>query len=337
MADAFDWLAFFNEHNILYTTTGPNVSKGRAAIKCPFCGPNDPSEHLVVNLYGGNWWCWRRRSEHKGRSPEWLIQNLIHCSFDQARVISGGVAISEDFFNQVQALLNPNAQEHVLTNRELQFPKEFKPFSGLPSSRPFARYMTKRGFDAQRITTVFTKRYGLRYATSGAFSGRIIFPVRHGGRLIGWTGRAVTGRNVTVRYKALTTDAERAKEEGISPALAPINHHLLWFDRLMKADTDTVCLTEGPFDALKVEELGRNLGVSATCFFTSAPTEQQVGLLHQLLPRFKKRYLIPDRDAVHFALQTMQKLSALGVEVKMLPDGIKDPALLDKNSFATIL
>lgn len=333
---SFDWLKFFDDHSIPYVTTGPNVSAGRAAIKCPFCGPDDPSEHLVVNLRGSNWWCWRRRTDHKGRAPEWLIQNLIHCTFDQARVLTGGVALNDDFLNQIQELLTPTIEKQLPRDRSIELPKEFKPFTGLPSSLPFVNYMTRRGFSRSRVTDFFTKRYGVRYTTTGAFKNRIVFPVIYNGRLVGWTGRTISAHE-EVRYKALTTDAERAEKEQVPVALAPINHALLWFDRLRKTTNDTIILTEGPFDALKVAELGRARGVSATCFFTSAPTEPQVELLHELLPRFKRRYIVPDEGAVHFALQTAQRLSSLNVEVRMLPDGVKDPGDLDKDTFQMIL
>src|SRR3954469_15901746 len=145
----FRWLEFFNEHNIHYVTTGPNVSQGRAAVKCPWCGPDDPSEHLVVNLRGENWWCWRRRVEHKGRTPEWLIQNLIHCSFDQARVIAGGVALTEDFLNQVQAQFSTVADRVGPQAAGLQLPSQFKSFAGLPSAQPFISYLQNRGFDRE--------------------------------------------------------------------------------------------------------------------------------------------------------------------------------------------
>lgn len=330
MSDAFDWISFFNEYSIPYVTTGPNVSAGRAAIRCPFCGSDDPSEHLVVNLEGRNWWCWRRRAEHKGGSPEYLIQNLIHCSFDQARVLTGGVALGEDFLSQVQKQFSTGDAGAIAERRVLKLPDNFKSFHpSKPSARPFVEYLMARGFTRNRILGKFTRRYNIRYCTAGPYQGRIIFPVSSNDKLVSWTGRSVS-KKATLRYKALTTDEEKAREEGLQPALGPISHYLLWYDTLMRVADDytIICLCEGPFDALKIRELGRDYGITATCFFTSAPTEPQIGLLHELLPRFKRKYLLLDSDMVPNALRVTQELSSLGVVTKHLPRGIKDPGVL---------
>jgi hypothetical protein len=330
---SFDWLNFFKEHNVPYVTTGPNVSAGRAAVKCPFCGPDDPSEHMVVSLKSNNWWCWRRRSEHKGRSPEWLIQNLIHCSFDQARILTGGVTLTDDFLNQVQGHL-AERQPIIPDDREIKFPETFKVFSERPSSRPYNNYLERRGFDKVKILQRFSRKYGMRYCTDGAFAGRIIFPVRHNQKLMAWTGRTITKRD-PVRYKALATTLERAQREGTALAINPISHNLLWFDQLMVSDADTIVMCEGPFDSLKVRELGRSHGITSTCFFTTAPTDPQINLLHELLPRFKHRYLLLDPEMIAVALRVSQQLGSLNIKVKQVPDGVEDPGELLNLNFLT--
>src|SRR6185436_20537355 len=85
---AIDWRAFFRRHNIDYVTSGPNASKGRLQIKCPFCGQDDPSEHMGVSIRGKGWSCWRNAG-HRGVSSERLIQALLRCSSEEAKRLIG--------------------------------------------------------------------------------------------------------------------------------------------------------------------------------------------------------------------------------------------------------
>src|SRR6185503_11264139 len=39
-----DWEHTLSQHGVPYATRGPNVARGAIAVKCPFCGPADPSE-----------------------------------------------------------------------------------------------------------------------------------------------------------------------------------------------------------------------------------------------------------------------------------------------------
>ena len=84
------------------------------------------------------------------------------------------------------------------------------------------------------------------------FHGRIIFGVRDdAANLVALTARAITGR-LQPRYLA----------EG------PVDRYLMWTDR-MPPKAKTLVLTEGPFDALKVNLLGNPIGIWATCCMTS--------------------------------------------------------------------
>lgn len=324
---AFGWISFFDQHNIEYTSSGPSVVRGNIAIKCPWCGSNDQSQHLSINLEGKGWRCWRNH-DHSGRSPVRLVQVLLKCTFEQAEfLVNGTTSIPIDFMSHVRRQLEPSKP---IKQQDLMLPFAFRPFKNLPSAKRFVNYMLRRGFTEREIW-VCTKRYNMGYCTQGPFQGRIIFPVSYFGKLMSWTGRSIYS-TAELRYKTLTTNKERAEREGLSPAVGPISHYLLWFDDLIKSDADTICLCEGPFDSLRLNVLGHQLGVVATCFFTSAPTSQQVELLHSLLPRFKNRYLILDRGAEGLALKTSFQLSPLGVEVRHLPPGVKDPGELRSTS-----
>lgn len=322
---AFDWPRFLDQHNIEYLTSGPSVSKGNVAIHCPFCGDEDPSHHMGISLNGRGWGCWRK-PDHRGRSAARLVQALLHCSMEQAlRIVGDTTFIPEDFLGRVQQAVSPliEAQD---TSRVLELPEEFKPFKDLPSARPFVNYLKRRDFADDDIWSL-TDRFDIRYCTRGPYRGRIIFPVHDSqGALVSWTGRAIDQR-VELRYKTLSNDREKAEAEGSEPALAPINHYVLWQDLLFKSDKiDDLFVHEGPFDALKTAVLGRRHFIGATALFRSHATAEQLDVLHELLPRFRGRHILLDRGMFASALKLAADLVAVGnVDALSLPDYRKDP------------
>jgi hypothetical protein len=310
----FDWIDFLQRHNIHYVTSGPNVAKNDVAVRCPFCGSADPSQHLAININGAGWHCWRNR-EHKGKSPVRLIQGLLGCSHEQARMLAGqNTTIPDDFLGHVLAQMTPNAS--AATTRVLTIPPEFKTLRDTPTCRPYLRYLRDRGFK-------HPLKLDLYYCTKGPYHGRIIFPIHFEGKLVTWTGRTIV-TSETLRYKSLSPDPEKAKKEGYQ-ALGPIGHYLLGFDDLVKNPGDTICMVEGPFDALKVNYLGQRHGIQATCFFTNSPSVNQIDLLHELLPLYRRRVLLLDQGTMPIAIRTQNLLTGLDVELVQLPAQYKDP------------
>jgi hypothetical protein len=328
---AFNWVQFLDSHHIHYATSGPNVSRGHVAVKCPFCGSQDPSQHMSINLKHGGWNCWRN-DNHSGKSPVYLVQALIACSRERAQAIVGeGVFLPDDFLGAVRGLIAP---QQAPVQRQVTLPEEFKSFgTRKPSSRRYEQYLLGRGFTPRDIDRM-TRRYGLRYATVGKFKGRIIFPVKFEGKLMTYTGRTIYP-DVELRYKTLSYDPELEEV----PAVGPISDYLLFYDKLManKADADTLVFCEGPFDALKVNVLGRPHGIAATCFFTASPSQAQIDLAGDLVSVFKYRYLMLDRGTLATALRTQIDMSTLVHRVLTLPDRIKDPGLLDEQSLLDIV
>lgn len=319
---AFDFRSFFTSRHIPFVTSGPNVSRGEVGIKCPFCR-DDPSEHMAVSLDGRGWSC-RRNRQHSGKSAARLINALLQCGMEQANAIVGTRRhLQADVASTVANLLQPKGGADVSDHR-LRLPSEFKPFRRQPKflERPFADYLKSRGFSRPDY---LTEDYDLYYALRGPFAYRIIFPIYFEGRLVNWTARAIG--NDSLRYKTLSTNKEKALPGDIL-GIGPISDYLLWYDDLMDIECDTIMLMEGPFDALKVNELGRDQGICATCFFTTVPSRQQIELLHSLLPRFKRRYLLQDRGVEARALETNAALSALKLRPAQLPPGVDDPGEL---------
>lgn len=333
----FDWIDFLNSYGVEYIEVGPNVSRGNVNVRCPLC-QDDPSFHLGISLNGQGWGCWRD-SAHRGKSSKRLVQLLIGCTPDRAaRIVGSSLSLPNDLNGSVAALLAPQEVEEK-PRPSMKLPKEFLAFKDVPSSRLFRAYLNKRGYTDKQINR-FTKKYGMCYCTKGVFRGRIIFPIIHEGELVNWTGRTIYP-NEELRYKTLTTKADRASVQGLDPAKGNISKYLLWYDDIYGGQHDgTLVIVEGPFDALKIRVLGNKLGVTATCFFTSMPSSTQVGLMHKLFPKFKNRCLLLDQGTQSKALRLEktfgESFSGLGIDVKYLPEGVDDPGDLTKKDFISL-
>lgn len=330
---SFDWIGFFDSKHIHYAESGANVARGNVCIKCCWCGADDPGEHLSINLDGKGFRCWRNPS-HSGKNPAKLIQALLGCSWEQASKLAGNErTLPSDFLGKLKAAFaRPEKVEH---KSKLKLPAEFKEFSNKPSAMPFWAYLKARGFSHEDVLKA--KDYGVLYASQGSYKGRVIFTVQHCGELVGWTGRTIF-RQQSVRYKTLTDDIEKARENDEVPAPAPISHFLLFYDRLVSGKFDTVILCEGPFDAWKVSILGQAEGIAATCFFTSTLSPEQTNLLHDILPKFRRKILLLDENTFTKSQRIRSQLIALDVQTKSLPFGIKDPGdLISKQQLLGIV
>lgn len=329
-----DWINFFDTRRIHYVDSGPNVARGNIACSCPWCGIDDPSEHLSINLDGKGFRCWRNK-QHAGKNPVKLVQALLKCSWEQAEQIVGQKkSLPDDFMNKVKSsILKSDIPKQLIYPK---IPIEFKTFVDRPSCKYHIGYLRRRGFTDHNIFRD-TIDYDIYYATRGLYAGRIIFTVWFEGKLCGWTGRTIYDQE-QVRYSTLTNNAETAFERGETPAPFPISHYLLFYDRIANANADTIVLCEGPFDAWRVNLLGKDLGVVATCFFTSMLSDQQLNLLHEVLPRYKNKILLLDQNTFSKAARIKSDLVTLGVETKRLPISIKDPGeISDQKTLQEVL
>ena len=318
-----DWLQFFNARHI--PTSKHGHTAGNIGVQCPWCGGADAGFHLGVALDGRGYHCWRDPT-HGGRDPARLVAALLQCSYaEAARLVGRRQPLPDDFLAQVRANLEPRPEPEPA--RTLCLPASFRPVSApVATARPFqAALVRQRGYPMGAIKNGLGLTHGLRYAIEGPFRYRIIFPVHEDGRLVTWTGRTIgTGYP---RYKTLTTNAEKANAEGLPAALGPITNFLLWRDELLRGG-DTLVITEGPFDALRVRWLGTEHGITATCLFTAGASERQIDLLHEVAPRFRRCILLLDQDTLPNMLRLQSVLASLEVTYKILPRGIKDPGEL---------
>ena len=154
-------------------------------------------------------------------------------------------------------------------------PGELVPVESLEEDHPASVYLRKRGID--KITA---KMFDLQYCVSGHFhfcekmgttSGRIIFPIRMGGKLIGWQARQVDASTKSGRravwhgekkewWYPIKESTERWSDHIVPkyytcPGM-PRYKALFNFDNAIDSGRDTVVITEGPIDAIKVGQKG---------------------------------------------------------------------------------
>src|SRR3990167_1829573 len=132
-----DWPSFLKDHNIPFATEGKSVTRGNIAIKCPWCGDDDPSQHLGIHLQHGYWNCWRNQN-HRGRKPHRLIMRLIGCDYEAAedivvggRGLSGFDAMAQAFRNNLQA------EPRSVSSSVLRLPVGFRPITTKGRGRPY--------------------------------------------------------------------------------------------------------------------------------------------------------------------------------------------------------
>lgn len=313
----FDWQRFLQRHKIEYVTRGPNVARGRIAIRCPWCGEADPSQHLWISLRHAAWGCWRNRN-HSGQIRSRLIQRLLQCSVEEAKALAEEETVTTpvdtDLGKQVAGLLGVNREAPVT---DLWFPTEFKPLERgkrpLASSQ-FWNYLRKRGYNEEDRIWV-AKQYRLHFALRGIYGYRLIIPIcMRDGKLASWTGRAINPE-AEVRYrslpKALSVEVPTNLVLGIE-----------WLKDLSNVKLLVVC--EGPFDAIRVSAIGHDYGVYGTCLFGLNASRAQATLLQELSRVFSRVGLLLDADAQMAVLRILDRLAIINVAVLKLPPEVKD-------------
>lgn len=326
---SFDWVLFLESRGIGYSTRGPNVSRGYITISCPFCPDGDPSRHMSLSLNRGSWKCWRNQTDHRGSRPHRLVQALIHCDYEEARAIVGDDGFSlgtpESFDQQIEALVGGKREDRN-KRAKLDFLPEMKPVED--GGDWFVEYMRERYYTRREVLDL-SQRYDLQCAITGKFRWRLVIPVFMDFGLANWTARAIS-KKAAVRYRTLTTDETKAKEDGLPPAVCSIEETVWNYGELLdERHCNTLVLCEGPLDAVRVDYFGRQVGVRGTCLFGKNMSSSQVHLLENLADVYKRRVVLLDRDASMDALRMNSRLCHLGFQFRDVPEGAKDPAEMD--------
>ncbi len=330
---AFDYLTFLQRYNI-------DRRDGRRDwidVVCPWCGPSDP-HRLGINYRLGIYHCWHGAS-HCGKSPHRLVQALLGCTSQEAsRIVEADNAgfeilddesfVGEAFRKLGEVMTEP--RHH--STKGLMPLEEFMPVRNAGLCRTLVYpYLERRGY-GRRDVAWLADRYGLMFASTGMFAYRIIVPVVVDHRMVNWTGRSVAASEA-LRYKSLSTDLEKARAQGLPVASKVIKDCLFDYDNVARGG-ETLVISEGPFDAMRLGFLGERSGIRATCLFGKMPTAAQVDLLMRLAPRYDEVVCLLDADASMESFLSMP--DDLRCRQLELPRGVKDPAELDLAGFCRV-
>ena len=305
-----DWLRFLEDHGVEYVTRGPNTKKGEASIKCPFCKDDDPSQHMGINLTKERWGCWRS-ADHGGRSPVRLIQAILHCSYNQAQIVHGQYNRPDpDHFEASLAALGglTNAPQ-AKTAYAAAMPPEARQIAPTGLSAPFWHYLANRGFDD---VGALCEAYGLQCAVTGRYAGRVLIPIVAQGAMVGLTGRAITTLQHAPRY---LSDSEAIKRH-------------IYNEDVVNAGGELLFVTEGPFDAIKVDYYGQRYGASATCMFGVNFTAEQTVILATAAALWDRIVVLFDTAAQSEAMGLISYIDRTNVYLGQLPEGADDPGEL---------
>lgn len=323
---AFDWQRFLDNNRIDYVTQGNNVAQGNINVKCPFCGVSDPSEHMGLNIANGAWGCWRDE-KHRGRKPHKLIMELLNCSYQHAATLAGhelkiDLGKFESFVAQfrVDNLGHGTVQTRKTNVCNLKFPYEFLKLNkkNKDLGKKFIKYLVTRGFERKEVMEL-AKTYNLHYCLLGEWQHRIIIPVYFHNEMVCWTSRSVYP-DEKLRYKTLHT----------AEAIMNIKHTMFNFDAACKGGR-ILYITEGPFDAMKVDFYGKEYGIRSTCTYGLEISEPQIYLINEMKQFFNKVYLLYDRSALAQSFKTKSKLIGIIDKYIELPDMVDDPGNLTKS------
>lgn len=304
-----DWINFLIDNHVEFVERGPNTKRGEISIQCPYCGADDPSQHLGISLTTENWGC-HRNGSHRGHAPSSLIAALLGCSFSQARLIARQYSRPDPSnLDEALAMLTDQINApaaNVMASKGLKIPPEFRHIGREGSTSKFWRYLQERGFD--RIDRLCAQ-YELYGALTGDQKDRVIFPIYEDDYLIGWTGRAIRNPISAPRYLSSS---------------AIVKKTIFNRDEIQKGG-DLLFVVEGPFDALKLDYYGRQYGARATCVFGVTMTIDQISILASVRKNFKRVVVLFDLGAVEQTFEADDWLHAANLTTGRLPDGVKDP------------
>jgi hypothetical protein len=272
------WLDFLTEYHI---PIGRTAHKD-IYIHCPFCGLEDPSFHLGLNLDGPSYGCWRDTS-HRGHGPARLIKELLLCSLEEAKLIARNY-FTNLAFTETKALSERQAIQPLT---------DFYKFGSKHILEgQFSQYLRDRGFDPSYICPRFDLRWCIR---NKHYAYRVICPIIQHNQWYGWTARTIASTEPK-RYLA-------AKEPECPNS---ITDFLFDWDNLKGGKS--LIIAEGVFDAMAIIRCMLP-GISATCLFGKTVSIRQRSLLTKVANNYERVLISLDPDAVKDTLKLQSQLS----------------------------
>ena len=327
---AADIKRLLESYNIEFVESGPNVAKGNINIQCPWCGIEDRSHHLGINLASGMWGCWRSQ-QHRGRLLSKLLVKLTGISQAEARRAAQegeSIAVQPDDYEKALSGLTEgvNTAESTPHSESCGFDPYMHKLTGRTRAQKRAvHYLTEgRGFPPAHVRGL-ARRYDLHFAIRGDFANRIVVPVYEQGILQTYLGRSIY-KDAALRYRALDA-ADSVKQ---------VKDCIYNFDNVNRPGR-RLYIVEGAFDVFKIDFYNFKEGVCAVGLFNMNVESAQQDLLYELRDQYDEFVIVLDGGQVAESLKLEAQLGWLpNLRIKYL-EGEKDPGdLTPKQAIALV-
>ncbi len=267
-------------------------------FKCPFSGCNHHKKKLSINLDKDKYKCWICES---AGSTHRLVKRYGSFLQQQAwKELTGIIEVSQ--FEKI--ILDQIVPQETEKEQLVDLPEEFTSLAnkniGLTNSIPLA-YLQKRGIEREDIL-----RWKVGYCPTGEYEGRIVVPSFNlDGNCNYFVAR--TYEKKSFKYK--------------NP---PQNKDLI-FNELMVDWEDDIVITEGVFDAIKIQNSIPILGSSL---------REGSKIFQQIIKHDPAIYMALDPDAETKEFKMIESLIKYGIEVYKIPvKPHKDVGEMSKEEF----
>tara|TARA_B100001778_G_scaffold232588_1_gene193675 strand:- start:279 stop:1202 length:924 start_codon:yes stop_codon:yes gene_type:complete len=262
---------------------GSKRARHNHAFHCPFCNHRKPKLEInfATNEKGENpWECWV--CETKGRTIRSLLYQL---------------KVPKEQAGDILKYL-PKGQNYKLNlDSVVQLPKEFQLLSNAASTsyvgNIIKKYLYERGFTDNDFI-----KYGIGYATSGEYGGRIIIPsYSESNQLNFFVARSYNG------------DYFKYKNPEVSKDIIIFENFINW--------NTPIIICEGVFDAIAIKRnavpiLGKSISNSLMKKLVQSKSEEI--------------YIALDKDAQNKALEYSEQFLNMGKKVFLVKMEDKDPS-----------
>ena len=265
-------------------------ARGNYAFHCPFCNHRKPKLEINMdtNEEGQNpWECWVCQT--RGRTIRSLLKQLKTPREQAAEILK---------------YLPKGATIEYKGLSIIELPKEYQPLYSASTTSVVANLVKKYLYDRGLSDNDFIK-YGIGYATTGEYGGRVIIP-------------SYSGSNQLNFFVARTYDGNYFKYKN-----PEASKDIIFFENLINWD-QPIILCEGVFDAIAIRRnaipiLGKSI---STSLYKKIITS-----------RVQDIYVALDADARNKAIEIAEKLLNQGKRVFLVNLPNKDPSEMGFRAF----
>lgn len=304
------WIDIFERLGIEYQE-GPsrNVRSGHVGVHCPMCHDDDKF-HFSLDLNTGKVrGCWRDASHWL--KPVDLLSDLARIPREHAYELIKGNSNDVKLATLID-ILEPSARNKIAPMPTEWF-KEAEVFGSskrpvMPQEPPYWNYLKKRGYDPRDLS----EWYGMRWCATGKRQGRVYFPIHYRGKMVGYTGRAVT-KNARAKY--LTKPSGETMRQCV------------WNDCVDEGvRADLLVINEGPFDGLRVDMALDGLGWAVAALSVNVG-EDRVNTILRIREELDadRMVIMLDHGTEALGMALQDRFGVDRPDLCMIPEQFKDP------------